>query len=446
MKPPNIKSELSARFNVQAIAYKENEHKAGKLPVNRFLTKLEPLSEPKYFSPVIVETQLLAYRFEEVVKQDRQGKHWLDLKRTPIKSGKLAQIYSNITQAEIEKIGNYVKGNRVGVKLLPPERIPEIYCDFTDTKSCMAGKPSAYFDILVDHCKGIAVAYLHDKIVGRALIWETRKGTTILDRRYGDDQTREAIQNFGENQGWSIRIGNSHDYKGVQHPNGETTKNFKVEAEFSDLEDYEAYPYMDTFKGFEDGYLVAGGDIIFDQTDGTYEGLDHCECASCGSRIDRDYASYVEGVGDCCEDCVVYDDLNDTMILESDSVGFYREGNYSRTNENEVGVTIHEPEDSSEYHHIDDLIETQNNAFYLEDNEYLVSTDNGWYHLENDSDEIFRDDDDGEYYHTDDAVETIDCTLYHENNPNIIEIDGSYYHTIEHAEEIEEAQNEDDVA
>lgn len=77
-----------------------------------------------------------------------------------------------------------------------------------------------------------------------------------------------------------------------------------------------------------------------------------CVCVNCGAELEtEDDSYYVEGVGNCCEDCVVYDDISQEYILASDSVEYYDCGQLYYTHED----------------NIDDKIFSFNNKYYHKD-------------------------------------------------------------------------------
>lgn len=72
--------------------------------------------------------------------------------------------------------------------------------------SCMTYKKcQKYLDIYTENPERISLLVylsLDQKLLGRMLVWITRKGTTIYDRPYGKPYVLEALMAYAEAQGW----------------------------------------------------------------------------------------------------------------------------------------------------------------------------------------------------------------------------------------------------
>ena len=97
----------------------------------------------------------------------------------------------------------------------------------------------------------------HRDICGRALVWSTECGNTVMDRIYGNDSTIEAFKQEAKKRGWYYRAKQSYaDFTNFITPEGEEKHLlFKVRTgEFS----RHYMPYMDTFFfSYEDAKALA---------------------------------------------------------------------------------------------------------------------------------------------------------------------------------------------
>ena len=422
------------RFHVQRCFGSRCVLQAAEMPKT---TPLNP--EPtRYVSPRINSNyQLEAIDIKRTVKMMKKSGGAVAQSQsmyTPIKPSKISDIFQCVEQHNIEALGNHLKAQKVKVVFCPPEEITDIYNLFTNTSSCMRGKGD-YVEIVVDNAFGILKATRNGEIVGRAIVWKTRKDTLLLDRCYGGDEVIAALKNHGKKEGYLIRSGNSHNYSGFDDHKGKT---FKVKMAYS-LDNYDHFPYMDTFKAVDGDYLVAGsGEHIFVNTDGTAEGHGGtvCEAPSCDETFDpENEGAYVENVGYCCSDCVCYDHISDDYIIESDSIEFqwYNNGHRGsyRTHTDEIGCSVLETE-AGEYHHQENVTTTENGRHYHEDDENLVFLeDHGTYHIDDDDDELFQDHETDEWHHIDDIETTKTGFSYHKDNNNLLQINGDFYHEID---------------
>ena len=215
------------------------------------------------------------------------------------------------------------------------------------------------------------------KIIGRALIWKTECGNTLMDRVYGTDQTIAAFLEKAREHSWyAKRYQNHHAPHESLDPNGNVVnKTFTVKLDTSNL-DY--LPYMDTFKYSDDieaGYLNnQQGDYVLENIDGSWPDDDEWVTTICGTRVRQDDARW--------------SDYHDNWYLEDDVVWSEYHSSYIEYDEAvRVGDEyympdadcLHYSEYEDEHIHIEDALysETMNDYIYdhravqLIDGEYV---------------------------------------------------------------------------
>jgi hypothetical protein len=273
----------------------------------------------------------------------------------------------------------------------------------------------------------------NDKLLARCIVW---KGIKSYDRVYATKPENEAIVKEELN-----KMGYSNIYNtGID----ETIK----------LDNYEfrQYPYMDTFKYLSDNCLSTKACDYgkkLENTDGTWEDINEREaCAHCGECVNADdNLYYVEGVGDCCENCVVYSDYYETYILDEDAIWSDTENSYILRSESVVtydkevilechsiqlynGDYAHEDDNvvelyNGEYALEDDTIELYNREYALKNEDDIVELYNGVYALKNEYNivELYN----GEYALEDDTIELHDGECALQNDRDIVELYNGEY-------------------
>ena len=260
--------------------------------------------------------------------------------RNPIKVGRLVnQIFpGKYTAPEVEAFVNMFKSSDTKETqrfiLVDGEEIEKYYWyeNYKEMsgdlgKSCMAKKK--FFDIYVQNpevCK-LLVLLEGDLVIGRSLIWTLHSNDKneniecFMDRQYTIEQSDVLkFTDYAKEKGWAYKTHNSHcSYSGVTY-NGERLDclmSVKVKPK-----DYDEYPYMDTFKRYDQktGMLFNDedkdgneGQYILEDTDGGYTEIEDGVWSDWhGRNIDSedavwsdpyddyiltDYAVYIEGRG-----------------------------------------------------------------------------------------------------------------------------------------------------
>lgn len=144
------------------------------------------------------------------------------------------------------------------------------YCDDDDgggtlSNSCMKEVDSNYFEIYVknpDKCRLVIMydtkgkvgedgKYKSSRIVGRALLWNTDQGDTVMDRvYYTNDSDVDLFKRFAFHNNWIVRRGGTS----WDSATGVVSKSFSISlGEWK----FDEFPYVDTFYYFNyaDGKL-----------------------------------------------------------------------------------------------------------------------------------------------------------------------------------------------
>ena len=275
-------------------------------------------------------------------------------------------------------------------------------------KSCMRyADCELYFCIYTANPRQVGLCIMldeNDKLLARCIVW---KGIKSYDRVYATKPENEAIVKETLN-----KMGYSNIYNtGID----ETIK----------LDNYEFrhYPYMDTFKYLSDNCLSTKACDYgkkLENTDGSWEDIDAIEaCAYCGDYVNADdNLHYVDGVGDCCDDCAVYSDYYGTYILDEDAIWSDTENSYILRSES---VTTYNDEVILECH----SIQLYNGDYAHHEDDNVIKLYDGCYAHEDDAIELYN----GEYAHEDDTIELHNGEYALEYDRDIIKLhDGTYAH------------------
>lgn len=234
-----------------------------------------------------------------VPHSDSYPKLW-NTSRSPLKVGRLAKSILDVagvpnTPKEIEDFVNLYKStfditNDAFSKfnLVSGSEIARWYNvekyesdESTLGNSCMAEVDSDFFDIYVENPSVCSLLILYSnngsiqngkytagRIKGRALVWKTDQGDTLMDRIYTNyDSDVSLFKQYAENQGWWYKTRQNSDNE-FTASNGKSQKDpiYTVKLESAD---FNCYPYVDTMT-----YLNLDNSIISNsmgQIDAQYE-------------------------------------------------------------------------------------------------------------------------------------------------------------------------------
>lgn len=189
-------------------------------------------------------------------------------------------------------------------------------------RSCMARVSARYFDIYTKNpevCR-LVILLEDDKLIGRALLWkvddkespdfskEKEDFEYFMDRQYTiKDSDVIKFRNYADENGWAYKEINNHTNTNSATFKGETT-NWDLSVELSN-QDYEYFPYMDTFKRYDPMKHILYNDrnddeecighYILESTGGDYDIVSDdvwSEWYDC--HIERDDAVYSEPLSD----------------------------------------------------------------------------------------------------------------------------------------------------
>jgi len=178
-------------------------------------------------------------------------------------SDKDVESFVNAYRSEIELLNNaFIKFDIVDGDAIPDFYDYRKYAILSGTlgNSCMRSKPKEFFDLYSknpdrvkmailygDNGKVIDGKYSSDFITGRALVWKSDQGDTIMDRIYTiHDKDVELFKKFAEkNNWWCKKIQNSEIEFISQR--GEETKVEEYTISLSNVI-FDKYPFVDTFE------------------------------------------------------------------------------------------------------------------------------------------------------------------------------------------------------
>lgn len=167
--------------------------------------------------------------------------------------------------------------------------------------SCMQGQPKEFFEFYDEepNCQLIVARLVNGQLAGRALLWHS--GThKFCDRRYGlNSYVEEAIERYALNQGYYIKQNNNFDPVKYWCSNTYELPPGQAIELTNQIDSYEHYPFMDTFKWRNDNRLYD-----FEHDD-TYEmtNTDGRGSMSICDICEERYDALNGGDNELCEDC-----------------------------------------------------------------------------------------------------------------------------------------------
>lgn len=354
---------------------------------------------------------------------------WRRENRQTAKAGKLARklitedgyTTNDLKDVDFELFSNLIKADtvndedcQVSFKVVKGEDIKFRYHeDNHSTKyslgtladSCMRyDSCQSYFNIYIANPDKVSMLVMvdnEDKTVGRAIVWETNKGT-FMDRVYGTDAHQKMFEHYAENKGWSYKEKHSNDVDGkIIGIEDEDYPSFVVTLS---CYEYDDYPYMDTLCYMDDsGRLSNDSRYIGKQLRETSGGpADHRIWDDYNEEyIDEDDSIYIEGVGNVHQNSCTYDEYRSEYYLDRDCQRL---------------------KDDS-YCHEDDAIKVEGYGWHHKDHmDDFRNIDGEWYH----EDACVVDEESDDDILLSDAVELKRGGYTHSSN-NVICLDEDYY-------------------
>jgi hypothetical protein len=241
---------------------------------------------------------------------------WEGRLRMKAKPGRvLKAIFPEMSDKDVERATNVIKarGRKLAYEfdVVKGGRITHYYYHENNeagsgslNDSCMNGYDQQELVEYYEECDNVRLLILKntdtDKICGRALVWTTTCGKTVMDRIYGNDDTVELFKEEALSRGWYHRARQSYEEftKFITPDGDETHLLFKV---YTGHTSRSYMPYMDTFffsypdedclANFPDGYdedyrlcrSTDGGTIL-----GEYEDWVVCE----GNRVAEEGSTF----------------------------------------------------------------------------------------------------------------------------------------------------------
>ena len=260
----------------------------------------------KYFKDVVSD----CYKSQEIIQQLK--KHLFDLKKLDLKiyeGSEMATIYSSDANA-------------------------------ISSMSCMQGKPQSYFEIFSDLPVKMYAIIEGGILYARCLVWEVNrsywaKSKIYIDRIYTYAHNEPLSNHIYKRMIQQIMRMNKidksekiHAYN-FRHINSDDLKGFsycpfnEVHFKSMSLDDFNHFPYMDTFQygnDYDDLLSIDQEDSsshLLDSTSGGYSEVDSFSCECCGAEMTEDEQIYCEDVTETrCEDCVRYSEVDGSYYAE----------------------------------------------------------------------------------------------------------------------------------
>ncbi len=243
------------------------------------------ISEINWVRKSIIKDDMISYlpvkKYEYYKKNDPEFDPFTDgLGRMQVKAGKFVNkilrdhVFSefNINDAEIEKFVNILKSDShkyegTSLRVVEGNNINKYYSDknyfMTDEcghkgtiwSSCMRGDNMyRFFDIYSDNAKMLVLFSKDELVMSRALLWEaidpfTNKSYKVMDRvYYYEDSDIVVLHDWAKENGYITRsFQDSQNYDLFQVDGVKTKLELQIPIV---INDYESYPYFDTFKFF----------------------------------------------------------------------------------------------------------------------------------------------------------------------------------------------------
>lgn len=202
------------------------------------------------------------------------------------------EIFNNLLKSEVLNCGTF--------KIVSGDDIEKYYNVATYLKesgtlgnSCMRYDDcSDYFEIYKDVAK-MLICLKHDKLIGRAIIWEL-KDKILMDRVYvTDDYVEEQFIEYAKSNNWYYRenqslLDSGHCASWLT-PEDNYNNPIYLKEVIKCPRRYIHYPYIDSFRYFDIeentiSTIPEHGNARMDDTNGLYEQCEYKKCMCCGHQ------------------------------------------------------------------------------------------------------------------------------------------------------------------
>ena len=293
----------------------EADSQVAKLLLKKRHDKEDLVEDPINFISVAHDKTKISYlTTDRIAKIEDPSLYWSSSRRFAVKPGGfISKLFKDIPAREVEKFSNLYRAqaNKVQftLKVIEGGEILKYYhySSYASDRgtlgaSCMKhDNCQDYLGVYTDNrnkVKMLVMLNSDDKLMGRALLWDfdTNK---IMDRIYtiSDEEFAFQFKKWATDNGYLYKS-EQNWYNTLQFENFSTPKQELKLAIKLDNSDFRRYPYVDTFK-------------FFNQEEGLF--LNYMEgnnfrtlCSSDGSRYDSDY--------------LVFDDIDRVLRHRGDSV------------------------------------------------------------------------------------------------------------------------------
>jgi hypothetical protein len=213
------------------------------------------------------ETDKISYLTQDRIEQISQSEthdFWTTSRRYKVKPGAFVnKIFKGIPGSEVEKFSTLWKTfsscMKINFKVVSGEDIRKYYHvdnhyehQGTLDQSCMKhSKCQKYLNIYTENSVVSMIVMTYDdtdKILGRALLWETTDGKKVMDRIYttNDDLYLNHFVKWADDNGYYSK--KFQNYRSaVQWQKGNQDYDIEFEVKLDNYH-FDYYPYLDTFK------------------------------------------------------------------------------------------------------------------------------------------------------------------------------------------------------
>lgn len=244
-----------------------------------------------------------------------------------------------------------------------------------------------FYAVNEDVVKLVVAFNQEEKVVGRALLWNTNCGTAVMDRIYGTDIMVEKFKKYAIDNGYVHKENQSYsDNDSWVNGDGYFSETYRVT-----VKNIRTMPYMDTFKytdGIDSDTMIINNDsgcYEFTDTDGARETFeeddeDYVYCERSGDRIHVDDAHYVSSRSEYYRDeyCVFAENSSEWELKE-DCVYLEYKDIWVDEDADVTYIDSTESDMHGEYVYSDDAVLLKDDTYCYVDEAYFNDIDGEWW-------------------------------------------------------------------